>query len=133
MVVPLTELFKTIGAALLGIMIAWVAFYVALLYGGYSNRNWAKAAAIAREQAKGKSCSKWNELQHDYVEAADQTRAAGKSSYFYGRAKHYARPCDPNTELPPIFQVYTWLAIGAGVIHFLIIVLSIVLILRGKA
>lgn len=35
--------------SLLGVLVSVVAGYLAILYGGYSNRNWAKADEIARK------------------------------------------------------------------------------------
>ena len=65
-----TQPIKGLCLALLGLVISGVASYVALLYGGYSNWNWAKADAIARAQAKRHP--KWNELLPGNTKAAIQ-------------------------------------------------------------
>jgi hypothetical protein len=107
-----------ISLAFLGLVISLVAGYVSLLYGGYSNRNWAKAAAIAGKQAQ--SYPKWNELLPENLKVIAQQ----KTSYFWRWATNFGRPCNPIRQLPPIFCVYTWLAVCVALFHFIVLILS---------
>jgi hypothetical protein len=104
--------------ALLGLVISVVAGYVSLLYGGYSNWNWAKAAAIAADQAK--RYAKWNDLlpKHFKIDAQQKT------SNFCRWARNFGGPCDATTQLPPIFCVYTWLATLAILFHLIVLIFS---------
>jgi hypothetical protein len=111
----ITEPSNGISVALLGLVISIVASYVALLYGGYSNRNWAKAAAIANEQAN--IYPKWNELLPKNLKLVAQQ----KTSYFCRWARESGQPCEPTTQLPPIFCVYTWLGISATLFHLIVL------------
>src|SRR6266498_1738307 len=47
--VTIIETKKFICVALLGAIISLVSSYISLLYGGYANENWAKAAEIANK------------------------------------------------------------------------------------
>jgi hypothetical protein len=50
---------KVLSLAILGLIISCLTVYVALLYGGYSNENWARADDIARRL---KEKYGWNDL-----------------------------------------------------------------------
>lgn len=110
---------KAIPFAMLGIVISCVAAYISLLYGGYSNRNWAKANAIARDREK---CNpKWAELLRETVENG----TTDTQSCFAAIAAQFGKPCDPIIELAPIFTLYTWLALGAVLLHGFVLFLSL--------
>ena len=113
-----TQPIKGLCLALLGLVISGVASYVALLYGGYSNWNWAKADAIARAQAKRHP--KWNEL----LPKNFQKEPAGKPSFFCAIALYLGEPSDPTKQLAPIFGLYAGLAVVAAIFHLAILLLS---------
>jgi hypothetical protein len=112
---------KALAASVLGFVIAVVAGYVSLLYGGYSNRNWAQADAIAETLAERRS--KWSSLLPRNSGAIADTTP--NTSPFAGLAWRLGRPCDPIAQLAPIFAVFAGLALGAGVFHMSVFVLSI--------
>jgi hypothetical protein len=115
----LTEPEKVIFYALLGIVISLVAGYVAILYGGYSNRNWAAADYIAEEQ-------QWYSL----LPTHRQKPVAGQPSFLAAVAKRRARPHDPTLELAPIFTLFVVLAACAAAAHLGFLIWSAVLILK---
>ncbi|MFM0144933.1 hypothetical protein [Paraburkholderia sp. RL18-085-BIA-A] len=118
----ITEPYVGICLALLGFVIACVAGYVSLLYGGYSNWNWAKADAIARSQVSRDP--RWKKLLPEHsIEAVDGTRR--KASVFCAIAVRLGRPCDPVTQLAPIFSLYAWLALFTALFHLLVFLLSV--------
>lgn len=118
-----TDAYKAICLAVLGIMISCVAGYVSLLYGGYSNWNWAKADAIARDQAT--RYPKWADLLLENSKAAVEKGTTRTPSVFSAIAARFGRPCDPIAELAPIFSLYAWLALGAGLFHLCVLSLSL--------
>jgi hypothetical protein len=95
--------------SLLGVLVSTLAGYLALLYGGYSNRNWAKADRIARRHG-------WVDL---LPEGPDQMipERGDKPGWFAEFAWKRARPCLPQTYLAPVFKVFSALAIVAGIVH----------------
>lgn len=97
-----SPLSKGMYLALLGVVISGVAAYVSLLYGGYSNWNWALADTIARNMAQ--RYPKWGELLPENSEAALQIRRSGKLS-FYTIAMRLSKRRDPTTKLAPIFSL----------------------------
>jgi hypothetical protein len=93
----------------LGLLVSAVAGYVTLLYGGYANRNWAKADDIADRRG-------WCDLlPGDLGDRNSKKRQ--KSSRLNNVAWHWARPCYPDAELAPVFKVYGLLALLGGVAH----------------
>jgi hypothetical protein len=122
------EPFKGLCVALLGTAISVAAGYVSLLYGGYSNWNWAQADAIARDQAKRDP--KWDQfLPEKAEEVLEKWRLQDKPSPFCAIALKRGRPCYPTKQLAPIFCLYLWLAIAATLFHLSILVPSILVLL----
>lgn len=117
------EPYQGIFLALLGLIISWVAVYVSLLYGGYTNWNWAKADAIARDQTT--RYPKWKELLPENSKAVVSREPTPKLSFFCARAARFGQPCDPTTELAPVFSLYAWLALCAALFHGLTLLLSV--------
>ena len=115
----LTEPEKVIFYALLGIVISLVAGYVAILYAGYSNRNWAAADYIAEQQ-------QWYSL----LPTHRQKPAARQPSFLAAVAKQRARPHDPTLELAPIFTLFVVLAACAAATHLGFLIWSAVLMLK---
>ena len=118
-----TEPFKGMYPALLGVVISCVAVYVSLLYGGYSNWNWAHADDIARNMAERFLESTWGELLPENSKAALQNWTRGKRS-FHAIAMKLGKPCDPTKKLAPIFSLYTWLGFFAALFHLSIFLWS---------
>jgi hypothetical protein len=116
--------YRAICIALLGIVISCVAGYVSLLYGGYSNRNWAQADAIARNRAA--RYPKWAELLlRENSKPSVEEGTTGKPSWFAATAWRFGRSCDPLTQLAPIFCLYAWLALSAGLFHLWVLFVSV--------
>lgn len=95
--------------SLLGVLVSAVAGYLALLYAGYSNRNWAKADDIARRR-------QWFDL---LPEGSDKMTPehGGKPDHLAEFAWRLARPCLPQTNLAPVFTIFSALAIATGFVH----------------
>jgi hypothetical protein len=119
----LKEPYKGICLGVLGVVISCVAGYVSLLYGGYSNWNWAKADAIARDQAE--RFPKWARLLPENAKAAVEKGTTHKLSWFCVIATRFGQPCDPIAQLAPIFSLYAWLALCAALLHLLVLLLSV--------
>ena len=118
-----TEPFKAGCLAILGVAISGGVIYVALLYGGYSNWNWAMADAIAREQAKRHP--KWNDLLPENSEAVVEKWMTSKPSYLCAVAARRGQPCDPKTQLAPIFIFYGIYALLAALFHLFVFLISV--------
>jgi hypothetical protein len=108
--------------AILGLVIAGVAGYVALLYGGYSNWNWAKADAIARARSDD---PKWKALLPTQATALLEEKTNRKPTWSCARALQWGRPCIPTEELPPIFRLFALLAVGSAILYLVFLVLSV--------
>jgi hypothetical protein len=91
----------TLFLAGIGFVISIVATFVALLYGGYAKRNWGRADEIAK--ARG-----WHDLLHE------PARHHGHKD----RAKHIA----------PIFVIFAGVALMSAMVHFSILLWSIILL-----
>src|SRR5262245_26567816 len=103
---------------IVGGVISVVSGYISLLYGGYAQRNWAQADAIARRLAKHKS--KWQELLPEH---ADEPGKDDKSLVAF--ALQLARPCMPEEQLAPIFYVFAWAAFGTGLFDVAIVFMAL--------
>jgi hypothetical protein len=112
--------FQAIYLAVLGLVIAGLAAYVAMLYGGYSNWNWARADAIALEQSK--QDPKWKELLPKGAKIMLEER---DRSWHCAIASRLSQPCSATQELPPIFGVYAWLAVGSVMLYLVVLVLAV--------
>lgn len=118
------ESFQGVCVALLGTAISGVAVYVSLLYGGYSNWNWAQADAIARDQAIRHP--KWAQFLPENAKAARENwKQLGKPSLLCTIALASGKPCDPRRQLAPIFCLYLWLALAATLFHLSLLLLSV--------
>lgn len=96
--------------ALLGAVVSAIGAYLALLYGGYANRNWAKADEIARRHD-------WLDLLPDAAPQPTTPKHGGKPGLLARFAWQRARPCWPETTLAPVFKWYFRLALAALVAH----------------
>jgi hypothetical protein len=96
--------------SLLGIFVSVVAWYLAILYGGYSNRNWAKADEIARKH-------KWLDLTPEGSPDKMKPECGSKFERLAAFAWYRARPCYPQTELAPVFKIFSYLALLSGLAH----------------
>ena len=89
-------------SAFFGVVVSVVAAYISLLYGGYANKNWAKADEIA-------SRNQWTDLVADPTERSTPTKLAALSM----RLAHH---CDPRMELAPVFSRFFGIAVGTGLV-----------------
>ncbi|MHA7291354.1 hypothetical protein ACX80V_17160 [Arthrobacter sp. MDT3-24] len=100
----------------LGIIISGIAAYTVLLYAGYSNQNWQKADDIARDRG-------WSDLlpqpSQDTVGLRPLVRIGNR----------LAEPCEPRSNIAPVFRVFAALSILFFLMHLIIIIRSISLIL----
>lgn len=100
--------FKEPGQVILlsgmGMLISGIAGYVTLLYGGYANRNWAKAEYFARKRNWRDLLSETDPRYQNHVTREDR-RGLARIAWTF--ARHH----DPDTELPPVFLAYSLLAL----------------------
>jgi hypothetical protein len=97
---------RALGIAGLGAGVSTLAAYISLLYGGYANRNWEKADRIAANRG-------WKDLlpSHD-----------APSGYSLNAiARRWARDCEPEKTLPPVFRWYFRGAVGLCGLHLVFI------------
>lgn len=114
----LTEGWSLASALLtgLGILVSALAAVVTLVYGGYANRAWAKADAIARQRG-------WRQLVPEYESVVVKGDVVAQRVRTLARlASVAAKPCDPIRELPFIFSTFFWLAIFAMLAHLLLFI-----------
>ena len=109
--------------ASLGLGISFAAGYVALLYGGYSNRNWAKADEIAHKSGLDK-------LMPDYLILPDYSSAIkneGKNKTYGlpGFAVGWSEDCDPKRRLAPVFLLFASLALLILLLHLVFWIISV--------
>jgi len=101
---------RMMTVSLLGIFVSVVAWYLAIVYGGYSNRNWAKADEIARRR-------EWSDLlpegSPDKMTPERRCKPDGLAAFAWRRA----RPCYPQTELAPVFKIFSFLAFLSALTH----------------
>ena len=117
------EPWKVFGLAILGSLISFVAGYVALLYGGYAKRNWAKADEIAR------ACGR-DDLVPDYSNASRRKMESGKLWWIPAIATKLAEPCDPRKTIAPVFLLFAGLGFSVFVAHLVFVTMSLSQILR---
>lgn len=86
-----------------GVLVSVVAGYVALLYRGYSNRNWARADEVARKH-------NWLDLLPE-GSSEMMPEHGGKPGRVTDVAWRLARPCYPQTDLAPVFTIFSSLAL----------------------
>lgn len=101
---------RLMAVSLLGIFVSVAAEYLAILYGGYSNRNWAKADEIARKR-------KWLDLLPEGSPDKMTPEQGGKPARLAAIAWQRARPCYPQTDLAPVFKIFSFLAFLSGLAH----------------
>ena len=105
------EPLRAMGATVLGVLLSALAVYVTLVYGGYSNRNWEKADQIANRRG-------WDDL----LPSKSTTSFTGLNAI----ARRWARPCEPESGLAPIFIVFL---VSAGlllVVHCIVFGMSVI-------
>lgn len=101
---------KMMGLSFLGLAVSGLAAYVTLLYGGYTNTNWAKADEIADRHG-------WRDLLPEGSDGRKVPTKGETSSRVNAVAWRLARPCLPEKELAPVFVVYGSLAVLAALVH----------------
>ena len=110
----LTERWTAITLSILGIVVSWLAGYIAVLYGGYAMRNWAEADRIARDrQLKDRQ---WKDLVAYDLEDT-RNKEVGKVPRLAALARRWSRPTNHTTEVPPVFKVFAGLGLVAGLAH----------------
>ena len=113
----------TMVVSVLGLLISGIAAYVALLYAGYANTNWASADRIARRHG-------WHELLPDASEGIRTEVEGAKPGFLAGRALQIARPCHPH-QIAPVFVVFVMLALLATAANAVFLAWSLYLVARG--
>jgi hypothetical protein len=106
---------RALGIAALGAGVSTLALYISLLYGGYANRNWEKAGRIAEKR--------WKDLLPSHEKSPGHSLKA--------IAKRWARDCEPEKMLAPVFRWYFCGAFFLFVIHLAFFIFSAVKIWRG--
>jgi hypothetical protein len=108
-----TDHLRIVGAVtlLIGILASLLTGYVAVLYGGYANRNWDMADRIARQRG-------WSDL------VPDKSDLSGRG--WHVTAWRWARSCQPREELPPVFLLFLVLAGLALLAHLGIFVWTVI-------
>lgn len=114
---------RTMVVSLLGLLVSGAAGGLALLYGGYSNRNWAKADQIARAQ-------RWMGLVPEGAAGTMAPELGGKPGLWATAAWRWAQPCYPQTCLAPIFKAYAGLGLLSALAHAVLFGLSLLARLR---
>jgi hypothetical protein len=100
---------RMVVVSLFGLFISSIAAYLIFLYGGYANRNWAKAKQL--------------ENKPELRGLVPEDSTAGRSPEDKGMSRladfawQLARPCDPAAELAPVFFIYAVLAIVCVLAH----------------
>lgn len=127
--------------SLSGMAISFAAGYVALLYGGYSNRNWKKADEIAFSRSwddllPPQPMPKQSRAERSRRHAQTINNANGPQegpdqplSYrgrLNNKAYRLARPCDPKQELAPVFEVFLTLAVVFFTLHVAVLIWSVI-------
>ncbi len=110
----LDEPIRAFALAVLGLGVSGFAGFLAVLYGGYANRNWERADQIA--DGRG-----WTDLLPPPVR---ETRGPGLNGF----AKLWARPCKPKDELGLVFMAFSILASLSFLAHFGVLIWSAVAI-----
>ena len=101
----------------MGMLISSAAGYVTLLYGGYANRNWARAEYFAKKHDWRNLLPETDARYQGPVPRTDRRGMAGIAWWF-------ARHCDPETELPPVFRVFFFLALVMFVTNGVFLILA---------
>jgi hypothetical protein len=86
--------------AILGLLISVFSAQITLLYGGYANRNWERADAIARINGW---CDLLPEESSRVKSEIDRRRLAANSKSLARWARRRAKPHDPAETFAPIF------------------------------
>jgi len=107
----------TLFLAGLGIVTSFAAGFVALLYGGYANRNWGRAHEIAR--ARG-----WHDLLSEKPSSLRHSRPISLAAI----ATRLAGPQDCAKKLAPVFLVFMGLAVTSVGFHLTCLLWAIVLL-----
>lgn len=103
--------------AWVGLAISLLTALVALTYGGYASRNWAKADQIARVNG-------WQVLDpSDDPWTCEQKKALPRA--YAAWALRLSAPRDTYSSLAPIFLVYIALAVLSAAAHLAIILLAV--------
>lgn len=109
-----TDAFKNAYAkivlAALGILVSGLATVIAVLYGGYSMRNWAMADSIANRLP-------WKELKADYSDTLDS-----KPSGFSALPFRFARSCE--NRLPFVFRFFIAVSFLSLLVHAVLFYLA---------
>jgi len=121
------ELIGSVGVVFLasaGIAVSIASALITLIYGGYANRNWAKADQIAHDY-------KWERL---YPLDSPFAPNIGSDEYPPCRVAWALRQSGPKAthkELAPVFECFFWLSVASGGMHLLILLWGIWTLLSG--
>jgi hypothetical protein len=119
-----TDPVKVSVLAFLGVVASCTAGYMALVYGGYANRNWEQADRIARFHG-------WKDLVWDASIGEPRKPPEGGASFWARRARKYSRSRDPMIELAPIFSIYVTLAVVTAAFHAIFLIWSVAVLIKG--
>jgi len=101
--------------AILGIIVSFAAGWVVLLYGAYSNWNWAKADYIARK-------NKWEDLiPSQSFPSNEAVRPKFLGCLELWIVKKIGKPHDPSARLGSVFRGFIILSVLSLVIHVLLL------------
>ena len=110
--ISLEDPIKPVLLAALGMIVSCLAGWVAVLFGGYANRNWQKADEIAKSQG-------WPDLLLHTKEAVAE--GSGFHAWLNRRALGATR-CEPTKKLAYVFIIYAGGASLLWIIHFGVLV-----------
>jgi hypothetical protein len=109
--ISLKDPIRPVLLAALGMIVSFLAMCVALLFGGYANRNWQKADQIAKDRG-------WLDILHD------QEAVASGCGFLAGlnRLALRATRCEPEKKLALIFITYAGGATLLLIVHLVVLV-----------
>jgi len=110
----LTQPVATLMLAGAGSFVSLAAGFIALLYGGYANWNWARAHDIARVR-------KWKDLLPETNYPQENGEPTGLTAY---AAQHADPKCAP-MHLASIFIIFFRLALVSTLVHLSILIWSV--------
>lgn len=107
---------RAIVFSALGTIVSGIAAYTVLLYAGYSNQNWRKADLIAAKQP-------WGYLTKN----AGLSPRAGNHS-LATLSEKLAKPCEPDSELAPVFVTFLVLSLIIMLVHVVVIISAAIVV-----
>jgi hypothetical protein len=92
----ITEPLAAAGLSIGGMIVAFASALVTLLYGGYANRNWARAEQIAESYG-------WSELQRANTPLGSSKKTTPAPSVLASWALYHSNPHPLDLRLAPVF------------------------------